>query len=598
LDSGDGNELPVGEWKHVVMVHDGVFDKIYIDGEKVAEKEVVGNLNSTTHPLGMGFNQVDGGSYFNGKLDEVKIFTIALTDAEIQALFADESEAPVNEDMSPPSVVLDLMGMVENTSVTLNWKPSSDNVGVVAYNVFQDSSKIGTTSTVDYSITSLPQLTTIQFGVSAVDGAGNESRQSFVTLTTGEEASPDTTAPSAPGNLTGEAGSNSVLLSWEASIDDRQLAGYVVLVDGVFFDSLDASATSSFISGLDSETPYTFEVYAFDKADNISDISEITVSTTAELDTGEEGLVAWYPFEGNAADATPYANHGAEGGDPIYEDVAERINASGQAIVFDGDADSVLVPNAVQLISDYTTVSFWVRVDGQNVLDAEAYILDFGHWNERWKISLPQHLRIVWTTNSKNDMFEKAISDMDSGDGNELTTGFWWYVTMVHDGTDDIVYVDGVEVNRKSAAGTLNSTARDFCMGSNNVDGGQYFEGALDEVKIYNKALTAEEISSLYNTGTTPVAKFESIVNQYIQIAYPNPVTNDLKILHQLPANQDLAIRVFNMSGIQLDEIRIDKSELGSQQLTVPFDKLSGGTYQLNFIFGGKNLGSISITKQ
>jgi hypothetical protein len=84
--------------------------------------------------------------------------------------------------------------------------------------------------------------------------------------------------------------------------------------------------------------------------------------------------------------------------------------------------------------------------------------MDFGHWSERWKISLPQHLKIVWTTNSNNVQFPVFISDMDSGDGNEMVKTFWWYVTMVHDGTNDIIYVNGVQTNIKPTLGKLNST--------------------------------------------------------------------------------------------------------------------------------------------
>lgn len=57
--------------------------------------------------------------------------------------------------------------------------------------------------------------------------------------------------------------------------------------------------------------------------------------------------------------------------------------------------------------------------------DAEAYVIDFGHWSERWKISLPQHLKIVWTTNGKNVQFPTFISDMDSGNGDEMVKGIW-----------------------------------------------------------------------------------------------------------------------------------------------------------------------------
>lgn len=134
-----------------------------------------------------------------------------------------------------------------------------------------------------------------------------------------------------------------------------------------------------------------------------SALSEVTLSTTLPINTGEPGMVAHYPFDGNANDATPYQNHGVIGGNPVFETATHP--GGGQNIKFDGDRDSVLAPNAVQLISDFATVSFWIRVDSTNIADAEAYIMDFGHWSQRWKISLPQHLRIVWTTNGNNIQF-------------------------------------------------------------------------------------------------------------------------------------------------------------------------------------------------
>ncbi|MBL0109520.1 MAG: hypothetical protein IPP42_01080 [Saprospiraceae bacterium] len=70
-------------------------------------------------------------------------------------------------------------------------------------------------------------------------------------------------------------------------------------------------------------------------------------------------------------------------------------------------------------------------MDSINIINAESYIIDFGNYDQRLKISIPQHTKIVFTTNSKNAQFTNAISDMDSGDGNELVKGIWWYVTMV-----------------------------------------------------------------------------------------------------------------------------------------------------------------------
>jgi hypothetical protein len=599
LDAGDGNQLVPGTWTHMVMVHDGAKDYIYVNGVLANEKDSPGDLNSTSHPLGIGYDPIDVANYFDGQLDDVQIYKSALSASEVADLYAAQAADPGETDVTPPDAPINLAATVEFTTVTLTWQPSvDDDSGIAGYNVFQDGVLIQTTEVPEAVIADLTPLTSYEFGVSAVDLAGNESLPSYITVVSGEDETPDVTPPSIPTNLAVSAGANSVVFSWDASTDDTAVKGYVTFVDGNYVDSLDANTLSIFIGGLDPSTLYTFEVYAYDFAGNDSEVAFITASTTEPIETAEPGLVAHYPFEGNANDATPYNNHGAIGGNPVFEPVTNRPNAAGMCIVFDGDGDSVLAPNAVHLISDYTTVGFWIRVDGQNLEDPEAYILDFGHWDERWKISLPQHLKIVWTTNGNNLQFEHFISDMDSKDGNELVPGFWWYVTMVHDGTDDIIYLDGIEVNRKPVDTELNSTARPLGMGNNPIDGGQFFEGALDEVKIYNKALTSAEILQLYTTGTTGIKELQEEVAKYVEIIYPNPTFDELTIKHGFAANQDLVIRIFDQLGRQVGANKVNAQSMDNGLINLNVSDLQAGMYSLNFVIDGKPLGSMPFVKQ
>lgn len=597
MDAGTGNELVVGVWKHLVFTHDGTSDKIYIDGVPVATKGVTGTLNGTTKPLGIGYNPIDVANYFHGSIDEVQLYNVALNDAEIAALYAAQSTPPAVTDVEAPSAPLNLAGEVSFNNVTLSWWPSTDNVAVTGYNVYQDDQKIATTTETSIYLPNLTALTTFTFGVSAVDAEGNESTITTVDVTTDEEETPDVTPPTQPGNLTGSTGAHSVLLSWDASTDDRILKGYVVLVDGVLFDTVGANATSVLVNGLDAETPYTFEVYAFDKAGNNSTHAEVTLTTDEEINTGEPGLVAYYPFEGNANDATPYANHGVIGGNPVFEPAAHP-NGGAQNIKFDGVGDSIIAPNAVQLISDYTTVAFWIRADAIPV-DAESYVLDFGHWSERWKISLPQHLKIVWTTNGNNIQFPNFISDMDSKDGNEMTLGFWWYVTMVHDGVNDKIYVNGEEVNSQPVPTKLNSTGRPLGMGNNPIEGGQYFNGGLDELKIYNKALTAGEIENLYQTGTSGVKdELSADLLRFIRNVYPNPATDRLWVQHSFDGKQSLLLRVTDLQGRQIDALSFEKGETPAGQFSLDVHAYPAGTYLMNVVLGGKTLGSVKFEKQ
>ena len=593
LDAGDGNELQVGVWTHLAMVHDGAKNKIFVNGVLANEKEVIGTLNPTVHPLGIGYDPIDVANYFNGKLDDVQIYSFGMTDQEVADLYALQSQVPVATDTEAPSAPLELYGSAPNLDAHLNWAESMDNVGVTGYNVFQNDAVVMNTTNLSATIPALDQLTDYSFGVVAVDAAGNESIMTTIQLTTGVDAAPDTIPPSAPSNLMASPGATSIGFSWDPSTDNTAVAGYVTFLDGGFVDSLGANQTSIFIGGLEPLTPYYFEVFAYDLAGLESEYGELEASTTAPIVTAEEGLVAHYPFDGNADDATPYENHGAAAG-AVFEKVGER---PGMAIVFDGDQDSVLVPNAAQLISDYTSVSFWVRVDGQNLENPEAFILDFGHWDQRWKISLPQHLKVVWTTNSKTNVLPNSIHDMDSGDGNELIAGFWWYVTMVHDGDDDIIYLDGQEVNRQPAPGELNSTARAFHMGSC-FCGKLYFEGALDEVKVYNKALTGDEVEKLFNTGTTGIPFISESLQEFVEVLYPNPTFDAIYLEHTFDASKDLLIRIFDQSGRQVDAQKSTGSALASGKITWDVADYNDGLYMLNFVLGGQNLGSIPFIKQ
>ncbi|MBN8677953.1 MAG: hypothetical protein J0M29_06985 [Chitinophagales bacterium] len=596
-DLDSGTPLSTGSWTHVVMVHDGAQDKIYFNGVKVNEKNAAGNLDLTTKPLGIGFDPIDNANYFHGSLDEVRIYNTALSDAEIAALYAAQNQPPVTTDTEAPCAPLNLNAVVYFTNVDLTWLPAMDNEAVTAYNLYQDGVLIGTTAGLQRTVSGLAPLTEYVFGVSAVDASGNESLITTLKVTTGLDETPDVEPPTVPANIGATAASNSVLVTWEPSTDNVLVAGYVILVDGAVLDTVSASTLSAFVGGLDPLTLYTFEVYAFDPSGNNSAPAEITVSTTQPIDTGEPGMVAHYPFDGDAKDATPYHNDGVIGGNPVFE-TANHPGGGGQNIKFDGVQDSVLVPNAVQLISDFATVSFWIRVDDTNLADAEAYVIDFGHWDERWKISLPQHLKIVWTTNSNNLQFNHFISDMDSGDGNEMVKGFWWYVTMVHDGTNDVIYVNGQQTNIKPVNGKLNTTARPLCFGSNPIEGGQYFIGALDNVKIYNKALTAGEVLQLFNTGTTGVKELNQYLKKLVLNVAPNPTTDVLTVHHAFDGKQDLLVRVFDALGRQVDDLRFAKNAIPGGAFTLPVQHYPTGMYTLNFVLGGKDLGSVIFNKQ
>ncbi|NOR27820.1 MAG: T9SS type A sorting domain-containing protein [Lutibacter sp.] len=168
------------------------------------------------------------------------------------------------------------------TTVDLSWSGATDNIGITAYDVYQDGSLVTSTSATSYQVASLSSGTTYNFTVRAKDAAGNVSIDSnTATITT--IVVPDTQAPTVPSLTASNATETTVDLSWNGSTDNVGVTGYDVYKDGSLVTS--TSATSYQAASLSSGTTYNFTVRAKDAAGNISGDSNTATITTVAPDT-------------------------------------------------------------------------------------------------------------------------------------------------------------------------------------------------------------------------------------------------------------------------------------------------------------------------
>ncbi|QGQ95536.1 DUF5060 domain-containing protein [Paenibacillus psychroresistens] len=172
------------------------------------------------------------------------------------------------------------------TSVNLSWTASTDNVGVVGYDIYNGVSLAGTTTgATTITISGLTASTAYSFTVKARDAASNTSVASNA-LSVTTNASADTTAPSAPAGLTSPAKTTtSVSLSWTASTDNVAVTGYDIYRGATLAGST-TGATTYTVTGLTANTAYSFTVKAKDAAGNISVASSaLSITTNAVADT-------------------------------------------------------------------------------------------------------------------------------------------------------------------------------------------------------------------------------------------------------------------------------------------------------------------------
>lgn len=175
---------------------------IYHDGQLM--KSVGGATRSTALVLVPGARW---GLYVNAR-DAAGNVSQASTPLTVAVPFCTtDTQAPI-----PPT---GLSGTVAGTAATLNWRPSTDNVGVTGYNVYRNGNLVGTTPNLTYTVSGLPANTATRFAVSAKDAQGNVSALSLgLTLTTGSNCS-------------------GVVCSVQTAVTDSQgIWGLAVLADG------------------------------------------------------------------------------------------------------------------------------------------------------------------------------------------------------------------------------------------------------------------------------------------------------------------------------------------------------------------------------
>lgn len=194
----------------------------------------------------------------------------------------DTAPAP---DTTPPTVPLNLqVSNVSSVSADLTWNASTDNVGVIKYEIYLVNTKKGETISTATSLSLLTPSTTYTAYVIAVDAAGNKSGSSNVVSFTTQGGGPtggDTTPPSTPLNLTySNTQATSVDLNWTASTDNVGVVGYKIYQDGAY--STVTSLTTIKLTNLEPGKRYTYKVSAIDAAGNESGKSNfVTVNTPA-----------------------------------------------------------------------------------------------------------------------------------------------------------------------------------------------------------------------------------------------------------------------------------------------------------------------------
>ncbi len=391
-------------------------------------------------------------------------------------------------DTQAPSVPSGLaVGKVTASSILLSWLPSTDNVGVAGYAIFRNDSLIATSTLSTYTDIGLVAATRYSYVVAAFDSAGNFSARSAAleAVTT----APDTQAPSVPVGLTASnISSNSISLAWSPSNDNVAVAGYKVFRNGAHIASTVATAHAD--TGLVASTTYSYSIAAYDANGNESaQSSPLGVATSAGSPLPSAGLVAYLSLnEGMGTQTADMAGTGHTG--TLAGGATWTTGKFGNAVQFNGSTSYVNIANEQGF--DFTgpfSVSFWMKRNGYaNSWEALVTKADSA-WGAGRNNTGHSVAFTTFSASSVDDLYATAVVD----------DGQWHHVVLVYTGSAKQIYIDRELNASRSYAQPIRTNNFNLRLGMNQEYAPAYYGGALDEVRVYNRALTPAEVTTLYS---------------------------------------------------------------------------------------------------
>ena len=249
--------------------------------------------------------------------------------------------------------------------------------------------------------------------------------------------------------------------------------------------------------------------------ESATDIITITSKEVPPLSTA--GLVHTWLFE-------------EDSGDTVIDDIDPAFNGTlaatpatptrttgkvGNALSFDGSDDRVDIP-PLNLIGNAFTFSLWMNLDSQKFSDARLFSKATGASNN-------DHIFMLSTHPDRSLRFRLKTEGNDTlaliGSKNSFELNTWHHIIAIYDGSVLRILVDGTEVASEAITGEVTQSNTPFALGNQPAGAGtRPLDGMLDQIRIYNRALTTEEINALRNEKfitTAPVLNFATWLAGY-----------------------------------------------------------------------------------
>ncbi len=306
------------------------------------------------------------------------------------------------------------------------------------------------------------------------------------------------------------------------------------------------------------------------------------------------GLVGWWPFNGNAIDESVNTNDGTVNGATL---TADRFGSVNSAYSFNGINQKVVIAdhNTLSFTNSIYSFSYWAKINSNIITSGAAIYCKYGITSNF------EYANVLYSSNSLNFGSGNLAGTCGAQGGSANTTTLynnWHHFVFVADGLNGSkTFVDGTLVNTgvyTACSGGNGNGNLYFGMG-----GGWnqqfYYNGLIDDIGIWNRALTPSEITGLYNGNLcfqTITVTDTLLINTNLTGFNPVTYQNTIKIWPN-PTNDHITIDNGNLANLTGHQIKISnalgqqvfQSAITQQQFYVNMSTWGGnGIYFVNLI--------------
>lgn len=278
-----------------------------------------------------------------------------------------------------------------------------------------------------------------------------------------------------------------------------------------------------------------------------SEVSTVFQTLDYTIDSLKLDLIAYYPFDGNITDSSGNSNNGTAHGGTYTNDKFGRTNKS---YSFDGNSQYIEAPNSSSLSRPNRQISFtaWVHVNqfvkGIDGIDYAVLICKSNSAsNAQYRLSL--------TANGISVINNGKLGSIPGTSNFSLNT--WYHIGAVIEDSLVKYYLNGALINENVISTTYGkSTNNTLMLGRDDPGGIEYFNGKMDEVRIYSRKLLGYEINKIYTlSNTTSIRRLG--FNENNLAVFPNPALNQIYISGFNLTSTEPIITMFTLEGKKVE---------------------------------------------